>query len=136
MIFSAVTRTVTLRFTCENCANSLSASMGMCPSSSWQQSLSDEQSQSRTRPRNKSDKRPKKKMCMTHGSGECMGAEEWRMYCVHWNTRKAKLLRKSLADSRPATGRNWKPVLSAGKRTHRYILFKNLECTPFVRSAD
>lgn len=75
MIFSAVTRTVTLRFTCENCANSLSASMGMCPSSSWQQSLSDEQSQSRTRPRNKSDKRPKKKdvhdsrLWGVHGSG-------------------------------------------------------------------
>lgn len=63
-----------------------------------------------------------------------MGAEEWRMYCVHWNTRKAKLLRKSLADSRPATGRNWKPVLSAGKRTqhslkHKYILLKNLGYT-------
>ncbi len=49
---------------------------------------------------------------MTHGSGECMGAEEWRMYCVHWNTLKAKLLRKSRADSRPATGRSWKPVFS------------------------
>lgn len=78
---------------------------------------------------------------MTHGSGECMGAEEWRMYCVHWNTRKAKLLRKSLADSRPATGRNWKPVLSVGKRTqhslkHKYILLKNLEYTPSVCSAD
>ncbi|TNN41798.1 hypothetical protein EYF80_048043 [Liparis tanakae] len=45
-----------------------------------------------------------------------MGAEGWRMYCVHWNTRKARLLRKSLADSRPATGRSWNPVLS-GTRT-------------------
>lgn len=52
----------------------------------------------------------------THGSGECMGAEEWRMYCVHWNTLKARLLRKSRADSRPATGRSWKPVFSGRSR--------------------
>ena len=51
---------------------------------------------------------------VTHGSGECMGEEAWRMYWVHWNTRKARLARKSRADSRPATGRSWKPVLSAG----------------------
>ena len=50
----------------------------------------------------------------THGSGECMGEEAWRMYWVHWNTRKARLARKSRADSRPATGRSWKPVRSAG----------------------
>lgn len=49
----------------------------------------------------------------THGSGECMGEEAWRMYWVHWNTRKARLARKSRADSRPATGRSWKPVRSA-----------------------
>lgn len=76
---------------------------------------------------------------MTHGSGECMGAEEWRMYCVHWNTRKARLLRKSLADSRPATGRNWKPVLSAGKQhslKHRYLLLKHPQYAPSGRSAD
>lgn len=48
----------------------------------------------------------------THGSGECMGEDAWRMYCVHWKTRKARLARKSRADSRPATGRSWKPVLS------------------------
>lgn len=41
-----------------------------------------------------------------------MGEDAWRMYCVHWNTRKARLARKSRADSRPATGRSWKPVLS------------------------
>lgn len=35
------------------------------------------------------------------------------MYWVHWNTRKARLARKSLADRRPATGRSWKPVRSA-----------------------
>lgn len=35
------------------------------------------------------------------------------MYCVHWNTRKARLARKSRADSRPATGRSWKPDRSA-----------------------
>lgn len=32
------------------------------------------------------------------------------MYWVHWNTRNAKLARKSLAESRPATGRSWNPV--------------------------
>lgn len=35
------------------------------------------------------------------------------MYWVHWNTRKARLARKSRADSRPATGLSWKPVRSA-----------------------
>lgn len=104
------------KVTCENWANSLSASMGICPSSSWQQSLS-EKSRVSTRASgwihelisSASNRRT------THGSGECIGAEEWRMYCVHWNTLKAKLLRKSLADSRPATGRSWKPVLSENR---------------------
>lgn len=59
----------------------------------------------------------------THGSGECMGVEQCRMYCVHWNTLKARLARKSLADSRPATGRSWKPVLSKANRgTMSYTL--------------
>lgn len=49
----------------------------------------------------------------THGSGECMGEDACRIYWVHWNTRKARLARKSRADSRPATGRSWKPVRSA-----------------------
>lgn len=34
------------------------------------------------------------------------------MYWVHWNTRNAKLARKSLAERRPATGRSMKPVRS------------------------
>lgn len=34
------------------------------------------------------------------------------MYWVHWNTRNAKLARKSLAESRPATGRSMNPVCS------------------------
>ncbi|KAG7267312.1 hypothetical protein CRUP_030077 [Coryphaenoides rupestris] len=55
----------------------------------------------------------------THGSGECMGADAWRMYWVHWNTLKARLARKSRADSRPAAGRSWKPVFSARTRTVR-----------------
>lgn len=59
---------------------------------------------------------------MTHGSGECMGAEEWRMYCVHWNTLKAKLARKSLADRRPATGRSWKPVFSETSEERETLL--------------
>ena len=46
----------------------------------------------------------------THGSGVYMGLEAWRMYCVEWNTRKASPARKSLEDSRPATGRSRKPV--------------------------
>lgn len=50
-------------------------------------------------------------MC-THGSGECIGEEECRIYWVHWNTRNAKLARKSLAESRPATGRSMNPVCS------------------------
>lgn len=53
----------------------------------------------------------------THGSGECMGEDAWRMYCVHWKTRKARLARKSRADSKPATGRSWKPVLSETAQT-------------------
>ena len=99
--------------TCENWANSLSASMGICPSSSWQQSLS-EKSRVSTRTSSWTHEWMSSVSIRrtTHGSGECIGAEEWRMYCVHWNTLKAKLLRKSLADSRPATGRSWKPVLS------------------------
>lgn len=34
------------------------------------------------------------------------------MYWVHWNTRNARLARKSLAESRPATGRKMNPVRS------------------------
>lgn len=41
------------------------------------------------------------------------------MYWVHWNTRKAKLARKSLAESRPATGRNMNPVRSACARERK-----------------
>lgn len=46
-----------------------------------------------------------------------MGEDAWRMYCVHWNTRKARLARKSRADNSPATGRSWKPVLSETAHT-------------------
>lgn len=52
----------------------------------------------------------------THGSGECIGEEACLMYWVHWNTLNAKLARKSLAESRPATGRRMKPVRSDGVR--------------------
>ena len=34
------------------------------------------------------------------------------MYCVEWNTRKARPARKSRDERRPATGRNRKPVQS------------------------
>lgn len=50
---------------------------------------------------------------VTYGSGEISGLSPWRMYWVHWNTRKAKDARKSRADSRPATGLREKPVFPA-----------------------
>lgn len=46
---SNLDQTFKLGPTCENCANSLSASIGMCPSSSWQQSLPSKQSQCRAK---------------------------------------------------------------------------------------
>lgn len=46
----------------------------------------------------------------TYGSGVYIGLDEWRMYWVEWNTRKAKPPRKSRDDSRPATGRRRNPV--------------------------
>ncbi|KAI1239240.1 hypothetical protein IHE44_0012354, partial [Lamprotornis superbus] len=45
----------------------------------------------------------------THGSGVYMGLEEWRMYCVEWNTRNASPARKSREESKPATGRSRNP---------------------------
>ena len=44
------------------------------------------------------------------GSGVYMGVLWWRMYCVEWNTLKARPARKSREDSSPATGRSWNPV--------------------------
>lgn len=35
------------------------------------------------------------------------------MYCVEWKTRKASPARKSLDESKPATGRSRKPVHAA-----------------------
>lgn len=52
----------------------------------------------------------------THGSGECIGEEACRIYWVHWNTLNARLARKSLAESRPATGRSMNPVRSVCAR--------------------
>lgn len=106
----------------------------MCPSSSWQQSLlgwrrrGGQYKVSLTQEGHKGE--------TTHGSGECIGADEWRTYCVHWNTLKAKLLRKSLADNRPAIGRSWKPVFSGWNRNIRYplrgssSLFRHLQRSP------
>ena len=34
------------------------------------------------------------------------------MYWVEWNTLKARPARKSRDESKPATGRSWKPVHS------------------------
>jgi len=54
----------------------------------------------------------------TYGSGECIGEEKCLIYCVLWKTRNARLARKSRADSSPAAGLSWKPVLSAnGSKT-------------------
>lgn len=105
--------------TWENWAKVRSASMGTCPSSSWQQSLcwgrtaGGAGGRGRSLPPPPAARPPRRAGLGTHGSGECMGEEAWRMYWVHWKTRKARLARKSRADSRPATGRSWKPVRSA-----------------------
>ena len=53
---------------------------------------------------------------LTYGSGEWSGFDPCLTYCVHWKTRNAKLARKSRADSRPDTGRNWNPVLPKYKK--------------------
>lgn len=53
----------------------------------------------------------------TYGSGECIGDEKCLIYWVHWKTQNARLARKSRADSSPATGLSWKPVLSAEKES-------------------
>ena len=37
------------------------------------------------------------------------------MYCVEWNTLKARPARKSLEESRPATGLRLKPVVERRK---------------------
>lgn len=105
----------------------------MCPSSSWQQSLWGWRRRGLS---TRSVLMQEGQGQTTHGSGECIGADEWRTYCVHWNTLKAKLLRKSLADNRPATGRSWKPVFSGWNRNIRYplcgstSLFRHLQRSP------
>ena len=51
----------------------------------------------------------------THGSGEWWGLEECLIYCVHWNTRNARLARKSRAVTSPAAGRSVNPDVSGGE---------------------
>ncbi len=34
----------------------------------------------------------------TYGSGVYDGFDEWRIYCVQWNTRNARPYKKSLGD--------------------------------------
>lgn len=46
----------------------------------------------------------------TYGSGVWNGDVLWRMYCVLWNTRNARLARKSRAVNKPAAGRRVNPV--------------------------
>ena len=54
-----------------------------------------------------------------------MGLDECLMYCVEWNTRKARPARKSLDDNNPATGRSVKPVQSGEKVIP--MIFKTLK---------
>lgn len=59
----------------------------------------------------------------TYGSGEWWGLEECLMYCVHWNTRNARLARKSLAVTSPAAGRSVNPDVSVEERLRNVALF-------------
>lgn len=56
----------------------------------------------------------------THGSGVYIGSELWRMYCVQWNTRKARPAKKSRDERYPATGRNWNPVRAATENMQKF----------------
>ena len=58
----------------------------------------------------------------TYGSGEWWGLEECLMYCVHWNTRNARLARKSLAVTSPAAGRRVNPDVSGEERHYNVAL--------------
>jgi len=64
--------------------------------------------------------------CRTYGSTVWSGFEPWRMYCVHWNTRNARLARKSRALSSPATGRSWKPVRPGKHKRYPMYFFLDL----------
>lgn len=58
------------------------------------------------------------------------------MYWVHWNTRNARLARKSLAESRPATGRSVKPVRSEReKERENKKMVDGLVCSLNISSA-
>ena len=70
---------------------------------------------------------------ITHGSTVWSGLDGCLMYCVHWKTLKARLDRKSLAERRPATGRNWKPVHPANKYIY-YSFFGMLNRQNFYSS--
>jgi hypothetical protein len=48
----------------------------------------------------------------TYGSGVWYGEDVCLTYCVLWNTRNARLAKKSRAVSRPAAGRRVNPVCS------------------------
>lgn len=72
----------------QNWANEGSANSGTWPSTSWQ----------------------------TSGSGVYNGLLPCLIYCVQWNTRKAKPAKKSRDDNKPATGRSVKPVQSVKNR--------------------
>lgn len=55
---------------------------------------------------------------LTYGSGENSGFELCRTYWVHWNTRNARLARKSRALTSPAAGLRLNPVLPVTRRTN------------------
>jgi hypothetical protein len=62
------------------------------------------------------------------------GEEVCLTYCVLWNTRKARLAKKSRAVSRPAAGRSVKPVCSAKgqKRDLKRVIHVFLCCYDLV----
>lgn len=106
-----------LALTWENCAKLGLQNNGTCPSSSWQTSLKRKKYNVKcVTPLFISSSLPHSFLSFTHcaayGSGVYIGFDPWRMYWVEWNTRKANPARKSREESRPATGRSWKPVQS------------------------
>ena len=105
-----------LALTWENCAKLGLQNNGTCPSSSWQTSLKRKEVQCKVCDSSIHLSLPhcflSSTHCAAYGSGVYIGFDPWRMYWVEWNTRKASPARKSREESRPATGRSWKPVQS------------------------
>ena len=67
----------------------------------------------------------------TYGSGVYIGLDPCLMYWVLWNTRNAKPAKKSLEDSRPATGRSLKPVQSVTYQRSNGLVRDHIICTRY-----